>query len=597
MRFWPRLTAWFQASRHRTTSKDRDEALNPEIGGRSLRLRLLSLIVMFLTPAALVSLLQGLDLANRDAAAATERLVQTAHAAAVDSENVIASAEQILRSLVNQEEVRQGGPNCSQLLATALTDRTYFTDLARIDAHGNVVCTSSKTEAEPNVSGRPWWQEATKRWYFFVTPQIFSITTQRPVLAGVLPLRSSSGEFQGVMTIALDVSWLDFLLHSMSVTMGSVVAVFDSAGTMIASNDDAAAASIFGTKTAAINGNGSIMSAGDVNGAAWSYSVTPMAAGNAFIGFAMPNNELFASTYLHVGADLLLPVLMALAAISIWIATDRQVTRWIVYLRRVAAIYARGHYAIRPALEGAPKEFRALGEAFSSMATAVQDRDRSLREAIEQKSLMIKEIHHRVKNNLQIVMSLLSLQAGKVRDPAAQNALKQAQIRVNALALVHRILHNVEEQGTVDVKSLLEDLSVQIQEGFGAERRDIRLEVDVISKRVPGDIAVPLTLFTVEVLTNAFKHAYPAPGPEGLIKISLQPAGDGMFRLAAEDDGVGCSETASQNGIGWRLIQAFAQQVGGNVSIGARESGGTIVELVFPDPLPVSPPIQVKTPA
>jgi two-component sensor histidine kinase len=553
---------------------------------------------MFLTPAALVSLLQGIDLANRDAAAATERLIQTAHAAAVDSENVIASAEQILRSLVNQEEVRQGGPSCSQLLATALTDRTYFTDLARIDAHGNVVCTSSKAQSEPNVSERPWWQEANRRWYFFVTPQIFSITTQRPVLAGVLPLRSSSGEFQGVMTIALDVSWLDFLLHSMSVTMGSVVAVFDSAGTMIASNDDAAAASIFGTKTAAINGNGSRVSAGDVKGTAWSYSVTPMASGNAYIGLAMPNNELFASTYLHVGADLLLPLLMALAAVAIWIATDRQVTRWIVYLRRVAAIYARGHYGVRPiALEGAPKEFRALGEAFSSMATAVQDRDRSLREAIDQKSLMIKEIHHRVKNNLQIVMSLLSLQAGKVRDPAAQNALKQAQIRVNALALVHRILHNVEEQGTVDLKSLIEDLSVQIQEGFGAERRDIRLEVQGISKRVPGDVAVPLTLFTVEVLTNAFKHAYPKGGREGRIVISLQPSGDGMLRLAAEDDGVGCSGTTGQDGIGWRLIQAFAQQVGGNVTIGAREGGGTIVQLLFPDPLLGAEANHVKTPA
>lgn len=565
--------------------------MNHETGGRSLRLRLLSWIVIFLIPAAVVSLVQGINLASRDVAIARDRLIRTALAAASDSQNIIASAEQILRSLANQEEVRRGGMTCSESLSNALKDAAYFRDLARVDTLGNVVCTSSQTKLERYAAGQPWWPEARQRWEFFVSPQLYSISAQRPVLAGVLPLRNNSGEFEGVMTVALDVSGLDNLLRAMSITEGAIVAVFDSAGTMIASNDQAAAMAIFGDKSAVSKTDGSMMSTEDAAGVDWSYAVTPMSSGNAYIGFAMRNSDLFSSTYLHVGADLLLlPLLMALTALAIWVATDRQVTRWIVYLRRIASAYASGHYSVRPvALEGAPVEFQTLGAALSKMASAVQDRDRRLLDAIEQKSLLIKEIHHRVKNNLQIVMSLLSLQAAQLRDPAAQNALKQAQIRVNALALVHRILHDVEDQGVVDLKSLFEDLGSQIQEGFGATGRDIRLEMNVMSKSVPGDLAVPLTLFTVEVLTNAFKHAYPVPGREGVIRLVLAPIGKGMLRLTAEDDGVGWTQDASPNGIGSRLIQAFAQQVQGTTTIRTPEGGGTIVELVFPDPMPSSP--------
>jgi len=226
-----------------------------------------------------------------------------------------------------------------------------------------------------------------------------------------------------------------------------------------------------------------------------------------------------------------------------------------------------------------------LGETFSTMAAAVQDRDRRLREALAQKTLLIRETHHRVKNNLQIVMSLLSLQAGQLRDPKAQEVLRQAQIRVNALALVHRILHEIEDLGAVDLKRLIEDLAHQIHEGFGADRRDLHLELHITPRQAPSDLAVPLTLFTVEAMTNAFKHAYPVSARGGRITVSLLPVGDGKLRLAIEDDGVGVQKEPGGKGIGSRLIQAFAQQVGGVATVSPRDTGGTIVELIFPDPL------------
>jgi len=217
--------------------------------------------------------------------------------------------------------------------------------------------------------------------------------------------------------------------------------------------------------------------------------------------------------------------------------------------------------------------------------TVESPKDALLSQEVTRSATLLKEVHHRVKNNLQIVMSLLSLQAGQLRDPKAQNALRQAQIRVNALALVHRILHEIEDLGAVDLKRLLEDLARQIHEGFGAERRDLKLQLDIAARHAPSDLAVPLTLFTVEAMTNAFKHGYPVSGRGGLIRLSLLPIEDGKLRLAIEDDGVGVQGEPRGNGIGSRLIQALAQQIGGQATVSARDTGGTVVELIFPDPL------------
>ena len=526
---------------------------------------------------------------SRDVADVRDLLIQTAKATASDTETLLASEEQILRSLSNVPQVREGTADCAVALTNAMKGLSHFTNIGRANANGDVLCAAVPPDGPTDVSTRPWWPNADQRMGFFVTPRIYSNIAKRDVLAGVLPLQNSARKFDGVMVVTLDVTWLDTLLASDVQPEGAVAAIFDTAGTLIASNNHEAARHIFGTRgVRAASVRSELLSATGPDGTGYSYTVVALPGEFAYAAYAMRDSDLFTGTYLHVATDLLLPVLMlGMASLAIWIATDRLVTRWIVYLRRIATAYGRGHYAIRPAaLAEAPSEFRLLGETFSNMAAAVQDRDRELREALEQKSLLIKETHHRVKNNLQIVMSLLSLQSGQSKDPVSQSALRQAQARVNALALVHRILHEIEDLDAVDVKSLLQDLSRQIQEGFGADRRDLKLELEIASRRVPSELAVPLTLFTVEALTNAFKHAYPAGTRGGVIRVSLLPVEDGKLRLTIEDDGLGIEhQEASAQGIGSRLIQAFAQQVSGTTDVTKREGGGTVVSLTFADPL------------
>jgi two-component sensor histidine kinase len=527
--------------------------------------------------------MQGLDRVYRDVEDVRERLVQTARATATDEQNVLASAQQILGALANQVEVRNVAPDCHQTLASALRGLSFFVNIARYDASGRMVCSALSSFEPVDVGETGWWDDAQRLSGFFITRPMPHPITGTLAVSGILPLRDPSLKFDGVLQIDLDVQWLDFMLRVKQLPQGAVAAIFDSTGALLAANNEQAAVQIFQDRVTP--GADELFTAVTPDGESWSYAVAPLLGSTTFIAFAMRDADLFRDTYLHVGTDLLFPVLiLGLVAGGLWFATDRLVIRWLDYLRRIAAAYARGHYAIRPELSEAPNEIRTLGDTLNVMADAVQERDRSLRDAVAQKTMLIRETHHRVKNNMQIVMSLLSLQAGQLRDAAAKEALRQAQVRVNALALVHRILHELEDQDSVDLKRLITDLTQQIHEGFGAERRDVRFELDLISRRVAGDTAVPITLFAVEALTNAFKHAFPAGSSGGFVRIALQPADNGQLKLSIEDNGRGVMQEEKSGGIGQRLIKAFAQQVGGTVSIGPRGDGGTIVALMFPDP-------------
>jgi two-component sensor histidine kinase len=513
-----------------------------------------------------------------------ELLVQTARATGGNEQNLLASAEQILRAHANHTEVRAGGPECSLALKNALQGLSFFPNLARVDNEGNVVCSALPNEPL-NFRTSDWWNTARQTPAFFITEPEFSPLTSSIVMRGILPLRDADGAFDGTLNISLDLQWLDFMLQDQQLPDGAIAALFNGAGALISASDQEEAAEVFGGGILPELSNRLLSGTGG-DGEAWSYAVAPLLGSTTYIGFAMPTSVLFRSTSLHVATDLLLPALMlGLASIAIWIATDRLVLRWIDYLRRMAVAFSRGHYAIRPnVLDKAPSEFRTLGGTLTGMASAVNDRDRALRESIEQKNTLNREIHHRVKNNLQIVMSLLSLQTAQLQDEGARDALRDTQARVNALALVHRILHELEDVYLVDFTELFSNLVRQVREGFGAARNNIDLNLDLVPRQMTSDTAIPLTLFAVEALTNIFKHAYPPGAHGGKIKVTLTEEEDGKLRLAIEDNGVGMTVPEPDASVGSRLMHAFSSQLGGTATTTSRENGGTCVELVFPDP-------------
>ncbi len=274
--------------------------------------------------------------------------------------------------------------------------------------------------------------------------------------------------------------------------------------------------------------------------------------------------------------------LWLLALIVVWLATDLQIGRPVRRLTRTAEAYSQGDLSARATLTG-PAELRALAGTFNEMSERIAGRERELREAIETREAMMREIHHRVKNNLQIVTSLLNLQAKAVEGENAQRAFNDIQTRVRALALVHRYLYESADLQSVNLGAFLKELAASLQLSYGVSQEQVRIEVDADEVWDVSDRAVPLALFMTEAMSNALKHAFPQ-GREGIIRIVLKAMGDSLVRFSVEDNGIGLSEAqsaaqGSQASLGMSLIKAFARQVDGKLTISGPP--GTIVTIEF----------------
>jgi two-component sensor histidine kinase len=246
---------------------------------------------------------------------------------------------------------------------------------------------------------------------------------------------------------------------------------------------------------------------------------------------------------------------------------------------------------VRPErVSAAPAEIRSLGETFSRMADLLSARENELRDSLAQKEILVREIHHRVKNNLQLVMSLLNLHARRIRDPRAEVAFAEARSRINALATLHRRLYESESLQEIDLKWFLEDLCAELRRGGLSRGRSVELVVDSPSEVIGPDVAVPLGLLVTEDITNAYKHAF-NERDGGHIKVQVTRESPATLLLAIRDDGIGFDIAASapdQSGLGRSLIEAFVRQLRGELDV--RSDGGTIVQVRFPAALKAADP-------
>lgn len=209
----------------------------------------------------------------------------------------------------------------------------------------------------------------------------------------------------------------------------------------------------------------------------------------------------------------------------------------------------------------------------------VKDQNLIITRSLEEKEVLLKEIHHRVKNNLQVISSILSLQSKSEDDPNVISALKLGQNRVRSMALIHQNLYEENNLTGIEVKQYFDKLTRSLFHSYNISPHRIRLETDIQDLHLDVETVIPLGLIVNELITNSLKYAFPGD-LEGTIKVKLQES-NGTLHLDVTDDGIGWEQLPEKTGksFGYRLINAFKQQLKAQLDIDS--TNGTSVHMLI----------------
>lgn len=216
--------------------------------------------------------------------------------------------------------------------------------------------------------------------------------------------------------------------------------------------------------------------------------------------------------------------------------------------------------------------------------TDYKENQQKLSTALEERETLLREIHHRVKNNLQLIISMLNLQKPSIDSEKIGSekteVLVNIENRINSMALIHEQLYNSTSLNRINIADYFVKLAGSIRESYDLEQRTISIEVSSVDLDLPIDKAIPLGIIVNELISNSIKHAF--HGVEhGEIKVKLyREAGSNLYSLKVEDNGGGCSPESldSEGGLGLTLVQQLAMQIGGKADFETRDGFAGIIQ-------------------
>ncbi len=547
----------------------------------TFRVRVGLALALALAPVLLLSLGQSALIFQNQSSEQRRELVGAAMRGAEAVRARMAAGEVLLQSLAPSDT----GGRCAAQLARIKSRVPGFANLIRFDSSGRVVCAAVPTADDPDLAHHSWFTALAAG-----TPSVISSDpgnryASKPALLASARSADDAGAFTGALTAVMTLASLRPSSVDAALPAHSQVAIVDEYGNYLSSTDrlafptaPRAEASRLKTSTR------EPWFAVDERGVRRVFTAAPLEGNEVWVLLSAPAEGVVAWAWLNPVSALVLPFLAFVLSIGVvWLMADRSIVRWIAYLRRIAALYAKGRFGVHPLrAASAPPEIRDLAEALDSMATAIATRDAIVQETLAQKDAMMREIHHRVKNNLQVISSLLNMQQRGLTDPAARAAIQDTRQRISALALIYRALYQGPDLRQVDLGEFLDELTAQLIADTAHGAR-IRTELHLDPLSVDPDRLAPLALFAVEAITNARKHGL-ADG--GLLTVTLAVT-DAEARLEISDSGIdgAAPELAPvTSGVGQTLMTAFARQLKGQMALAPNSTGGLTTSLIFPTP-------------
>jgi two-component sensor histidine kinase len=278
-------------------------------------------------------------------------------------------------------------------------------------------------------------------------------------------------------------------------------------------------------------------------------------------------------------------IIFCMGLIALFISIELGIIRRLLMLRNTLAAYSGTSLDVRARMDW-NDEIGDLAHDFNDLAERIQSYTEHLEKLLDEKGILIREIHHRVKNNLQIIASIIAIQGPSIHDKADKALNQDMQVRVRSMAKLHEILYDSSDFSYIDPAHYLTKIAGEIASAYSDGRITIRVEAQSDSLSI--DDAIPFGLIAVELITNAFKYAYPSDA-SGEVFVSYGRT-EGRRRLEVRDEGVGLGDIPSLENItslGFTLVNALSRQIQGDISMCASKRDpsfpGLRVVLAFPD--------------
>jgi two-component sensor histidine kinase/ligand-binding sensor protein len=299
--------------------------------------------------------------------------------------------------------------------------------------------------------------------------------------------------------------------------------------------------------------------------------------------FAPPDMEFFRHQAARYGFD---ETAYLEAVQKVPIVTEEQVDQVMEFLCRLAEMIGRmglGNQRLREANEELRENRQELEQRVDERTAELSAKNEQLqveiaerkraeekvRVSLAEKEVLLKEVHHRVKNNMQIISTLLDLQFEKIVDEHSLNALRESQDRIKAMALLHEKLYQSSDLASIDFAEYMEKLALFLFNSYMENSERITLNVDVEYLQLDIDRAIPCGLIVNELVSNALKHAFP-DGRQGEISVRLHCGDDGRIRLTVADNGTGLPpdlDFRDTETLGMQLVNMLTRQLAGDIEL------------------------------
>ncbi len=556
-------------------------------GGGGLGLRLMAIMGVALLPLALLTYVQTVH---------TDRVAESRSRAAILGETLVAASPQI-EAIVG---ARAAVASLAAALPVLLDEVGACTDVVQrivaqsgglysfaafVPVSGEIHCNS--TGETVNVTRSDRFLEFAAKPSPFLNVNERGPISKTSIISFLHPVHTAGGVFVGFASLSVPHSAITQRIQDLAGPQEQPLALltFDAEGRLLAAStalDDARARLPRDANLIELaKGGEQSFIAQTPAGQRRAFAVVPLAPGTLYLLGSWPANRLDDTL---MGDDLpaiTFPLLMWAASLLVaLLAAESQVIGHVRSLRDSITAFAGGDRKVRPLrFAGAAVEFRDLAEAYDKMTEAVLHDEADLENTIHQKEVLLREVHHRVKNNLQLIASILNMQLRSALSAETKEAMRNVQDRVISLATIHRELYQTTGLADVRADELLPQIVEHILRMGSAPGRRFEMSTEIDEIRLTPDQAVPLSLFLTEGMANALKHGWSGGEGVSVLRLTLKREGeDAVLTLSNRIPRImGAGQRtdlpfdgpeAGTDGFGSQLLSAFARQLDGRMTRG-----------------------------